>query len=58
MNTLQLTIYGEFLRQLADGKVLDNTAHEQLRLALKADRRPKAEDLVRIFARPIGDDIK
>jgi hypothetical protein len=58
MATLQQQIAEKFLARLAESKVVSTEKTEKLRLALESDKKPKAEDYVRIFAEPDHGDIK
>jgi hypothetical protein len=59
MPTIQQMIAERFLQKLADSGALDEDKLGQLR-ALLADsnKKPKADDFVKIFSTPAGGDIK
>lgn len=58
MSTLQHDIAEKFLKALTDANQLDSLTIQQLRELLSTSKRPKAEDFVKIFARPAGGDVK
>lgn len=58
MPTLQQKIAEQFLEKLATSAEFDGDKVEQLRQLLRADKKVKAEDLVRIFSRAPGGDLK
>lgn len=58
MATLQKKIVGKFLAKLSESNDVDATKIEQLRLLLADTKKPKVDDLVRIFSLPAGGDIK
>ena len=58
MATLQQKIAEKFLAKLADSKDVDGAKLDQLRSLLADGKKPKAEDLVRIFSLPAGGDLK
>jgi hypothetical protein len=57
MSNLQHTIAEKFLEKLAQSKDVDAAKLDQLRSLLNA-KKVKAEDLVKIFAQPVGGDLK
>jgi hypothetical protein len=58
MPTLQEQIAEKFLAKLADSKDVDAEKIDQLRTLLANSKKPKAHDLVKIFALPAGGDLK
>lgn len=58
MKTLQQLIAEKFVAQLAEDKVMDAVKIEQLRTLLSQGKKVKADELVKIFALPTGEDIK
>jgi hypothetical protein len=58
MATLQQQIAEKFLNQLAESPEVSTEKIEKLRLAISAPKRPKADDLVKIFTEPDHGDIK
>lgn len=58
MGTLQQQIAAKFLARLADSNQIDTEKLGQLRKLLTDGKRPKAEDFVKIFTLPAGEDIK
>lgn len=58
MPTLQREITEKFLAQLAESKEISTEKIAKLRSALAAAKKPKADELVRIFADPDHGDIK
>ena len=57
MPTLQQIIAEKFLAQLKDKKVSDGKI-EKIRSALATQKKPKAEDFVKIFTEADDGDIK
>jgi len=58
MPTLQQQIAEKFLSQLSQSTEVSAEKVEKLRIALSAAKRPKADDLVKIFTDPDHGDIK
>jgi hypothetical protein len=58
MATIQQQIAEKFLKQLAESTEVSTEKIERLRAALSAAKKPKTEDLVRIFTDPDQGDIK
>ena len=58
MATLQQQIAEKFLAQLIESKGVSAEKVEKLRSALAAEKKPKADDFVRIFSEPDHGDIK
>jgi hypothetical protein len=58
MPTLQQDIAEKFLATLAEGKEVDPEKIELIRKLLADGKRPKADDLVKIFSTPVGGDVK
>ncbi|MDA1314103.1 MAG: hypothetical protein O2968_12255 [Acidobacteria bacterium] len=57
MPTLQQQIAEQFLAQLAESKDIDAEKIEQLRALLASNKKPKADDFVKIFSQPVGGDL-
>jgi len=58
MATLQQKIAEKFLARLAKSKDVDAATIVELRTLLADNKKPKADDFVRIFSLPAGGDIK
>jgi hypothetical protein len=58
MPTLQKQIAEKFLAKLAESKNLHAETIDQLRTLLAVGKKPKAEEIVKIFQHPGGGDIK
>jgi hypothetical protein len=58
MSTLQKQIAEKFLAKLAESKNLHSETIDQLRTLLAAGKKPKADEIVKIFEHPGGGDIK
>jgi hypothetical protein len=58
MPTLQQQIVEKFLTKLSGAKEIDADKIDQLRSLLAAGKRLKADDLVKVFSRPAGGDLK
>lgn len=58
MPTLQQQIVERFLAKLTESKAMDVDKIDQLRSLLAINRKPKADDFVRIFSQPAGGDLK
>jgi hypothetical protein len=58
MATLQKTIADKFLAKLAESKAVDVQSIAQLRSLLADGKKPKADELVKIFSVPAGGQIK
>jgi hypothetical protein len=58
MATLQPQIAEKFLTQLAESKEVSAQKIEKLRSALSAEKKPKADDFLKIFSEPDHGDIK
>ena len=58
MATLQQKIAEKFLAKLAKSKDVDAAKIVELRALLADNKKPKADDFVRIFSLPAGGDIK
>jgi hypothetical protein len=58
MPTLQKTIVEQFLVKLGEGKDVDAGKIEQLRKLLADNKKPKAEDFVKVFTASDGGDVK
>lgn len=58
MPTLQQQIADKFLAQLAESKEISSEKIEKIRSAIAAQKKPKADDFIRIFTEPDHGDIK
>ena len=58
MATLQQVIGEKFLAKLSEASELRPEQIEELRKLLAAGGKPKADDLVKIFAAPAAGDVK
>ncbi len=58
MANLQWQIADKFLKQLADSTEVSTEKIEKLHVALSAAKKPKADDLVKIFTEPDYGNIK
>jgi hypothetical protein len=58
MSTLQKQIAEKFLAKLAESKNLHSETIDQLRTLVAAGKKPKADEIVKIFEHPGGGDIK
>jgi hypothetical protein len=58
MSTLQIQIVEKFLAKLAESKDLHSETIDQLRTLLAVGKKPKADEIVKIFQHPGGGDIK
>jgi hypothetical protein len=58
MSTLQKQIAEKFLAKLAESKNLHSETIDQLRTLVAAGKKPKADEIVKIFEYPGGGDIK
>ncbi len=58
MPTLQQQIVEKFLSKLAESDYVDAAKIENLGVLLSDNKRAKAEDFVRIFTTPAGEDLK
>ena len=58
MPILQQQIADKFLAKLAESGTLDTERTEQLRVLLAGKKKVKADDLVKLFSAPVGEDIK
>lgn len=56
MGTLQQRIAEKFLAKLAESRHVDAGKIEQLKQLLTDSKKPKADDLVKIFTLPAGGD--
>jgi hypothetical protein len=57
MATLQKQIADKYLEQLGQSKDVDAEKIEQLRALLSGEKKPKADDFVKIFSQPHGGDL-
>ena len=58
MPTLQQQVADKFLARLAESGALDAERIEQLRTLLTGPKKVKADDLVKLFSQPAGNDVK
>lgn len=58
MVTLQNTIAEKFFDKLLNSDEVDEEKVAQLRKLLTSSKKPKADDFVKIFSQPAGDDLK
>lgn len=58
MATLQQQIAEKFLAKLAESKDVDAEKIGQLRTLLANSKKPKADELAKIFSLPAGGDLK
>jgi hypothetical protein len=58
MSTLQKRIAEKFLAKLAESKDLHSETIDHLRMLLAAGKKPKADEIVKIFQHLGGGDIK
>jgi hypothetical protein len=58
MATLQQQIADKFLARLAESKEISAEKIEKLKLALSSDKKPKAEDYIKIFSEPDHGELK
>jgi hypothetical protein len=58
MPTLQQQISEKFLNKLAESDEVDAAKIEKLKLLLSDNKKVTAEDFVKIFTTPAGEDLK
>jgi hypothetical protein len=58
MPTLQQSIAEKFLAKLAQSKDLHSETVDQLRVLMAAGKKPKVDEIVKVFQHPGGGDIK
>jgi hypothetical protein len=58
MSKLQKQINERFIAKLAESKVVHSEIAEQLRALMATSKKPKADEIVKIFQDPGGGDIK
>jgi hypothetical protein len=58
MSTLQQQIAEKFLAKLAESKTVHSETIDQLRTLLATGKKPKADEIVKVFQHPGGGDIK
>ena len=58
MPTLQQQIAEKFLAKLAGSKDLHSETVDQLRTLLSSGKKPKVDEIVKVFQHPGGSDIK
>ena len=58
MPTLQQQVADKFLAKLSESGALDADRIDQFRTLLAGNKKIKADDLVRLFSQPVGNDVK
>jgi hypothetical protein len=58
MPTLQQQIAKKFLAKLAESKDVHSETVDQLRTLLSAGKKPKADEIVKVFQHPGGSNVK
>lgn len=58
MPTLQQQVAEKFLARLSESGALDTDKIDQLRTLLTDTKKIKADDLVKLFSQPAGNDVK
>jgi hypothetical protein len=58
MPTLQQQIAEKFLAKIAESKHLHSETIDQLRTLMAVGKKPKADEIVKIFQHPGGSDIQ
>jgi hypothetical protein len=58
MPTLQQEIAEKFLAKLSESKEMGPEKVGQLRSLLANNKKPKADDFVKLFSQPAGGDLK
>ena len=58
MPTLQQKIAETFLEKLGDAKEIDAAKLTQIKALLSSEKKPKAEDFVKVFSLPASGDVK
>lgn len=58
MPTLQQTIAEKFLAKLAESKDVDAAKIDELKILLADGKKPKVDDITRVFSRSAGGDLK
>ena len=58
MATLQQKTAAAFLTKLREVEDVDADKIDQLQTLLESGKKPKADDLVKIFTAPLGSDAK
>ena len=58
MSTLQQSIAEKFLAKLTESKDLHSETIDQLRVLMATGKKPKADEIVKLFQHPGGGDIK
>ena len=58
MPTLKQQIDAKFLAKLSESNAVDDVMIEQLRVQLDAPKKPKVDDLVRLFSNPRDGEVK
>ena len=58
MPNLQKQIAEKFLTRLAASPDIDSAKIDQLRILLAAAKKPKVDEIVKVFQHPGGGDIK
>lgn len=58
MPTLQQQVADKFLERLSESGALDTDRIDQFRTLLDGNKKIKADDLVKLFSQPLGNDVK
>ena len=58
MPTLKQQIDAKFLAKLSESNAVDDVMIDQLRVQLDAPKKPKVDDLVRLFSNPRDGEVK
>jgi hypothetical protein len=58
MPTLQQQVADKFLARLSESGALDTERIDQFRTLLGGNKKIKADDLVKLFSEPLGNDVK
>jgi hypothetical protein len=58
MPTLQQQVADKFVERLSESGALDTERVDQLRTLLTNNKKIKADDLVKLFSQPLGNDVK
>jgi hypothetical protein len=58
MPTLQQQVADKFLERLSESGALDTDRIDQFRTLLDGNKKIRADDLVKLFSQPLGNDVK
>jgi hypothetical protein len=58
MATIQQQIAEKFLAKIAADKSIDVEKIDQLGVLLANNKKPRADDFIKIFSQPLGGDLK